>query len=1382
MAPSLRCLSIALFLTLISFATGSAQDSARTWNLPRFGEDAAAIYDAASGVKPSEGTDAIVLDEEKTYVIDATGGEAITTYVVYKVLTQRGAEDWNEFSQKWAPWTESRPTVRARIITADKIAHILDTKTITDSPAKEDNEDTYSDRRVIRAPLPAVAVGCVVEMETSWTQKEQIPGAGMVGFLYFGRSVVVENTKLMVDAPDSLPITYHVTLMPGMKPQRVESNGRVKLTFESGALEINYNGDDSYWPADTPEFREVEFTTGKTWKHLAEEYSKIVDGAIAQADIKGIATRLVAGKSSREDKITAILEYLGREVRYTGIEFGESAIIPHSPAETLKNKYGDCKDKATLLLALLRAVEIPSYLALLDAGPGTDVAPDLPGMGGFDHAIVYVPGKPDLWIDATDEHARLGQLPTGDQGRLALIARNETDGLTTTRITSSQDNLLAEKREFFLAENGPARVVETSEPHGDLEAAYRDQYGDPDNKEGKKSLTDYVKGQYLTDKLDRVSSSEGRDLSKQFRLVLEMDSAKRGQTDLTSAVMAIRVESIFTRLPKQFRQRIEEEKAAEDPKEKAKQLRTADFQLSMAFATEWHYTVIPPPGFRPKPVPPDSKLSLGPALLTETFSAGKDGTVRMDFRFDTVKNRLTTSEADEMRRKIVMLSEGNPILIYFEPIALALLNEGKIRESLQEYRDLIALHPKEAIHHFQMAKALLSAGMGQAARDEAAAAVKIEPNSALAQTTLAEILECDLVGREFRRGSDYAGAALAYRAAQKLDSSDNATTANLAILLEHNGYGERYGHGSDLKGSIVEYQKLTEKQQADLGVQNNLAFTLFYAGEYAEAQKKAEGLNPRLTGLAVAAIAAQKGPKEGIAEAGKLTGAESNTKSVLMTAAQILMQARKYEAAAELFDAGASGANAANTMALASMLRKTRPREEIHYSDDPTGVVMKVLGSMMNASLSADDMYSISSKSAKEVIKNTDPEKIRQTVDSEKQIRGALAQSGLPLEVGLDLTTAIMEAKAGGNDTTGYRVQIRVPGQVNETMYVVKEEGRYKVLDTGESPNSIGLEILHRVDAGNLAGARVLLDWLREDVHLGGGDDPVAGAAFPRFWTKGQEASAGEMRLAGAAILSGTKETAAQGIGMLEQAKKTAKTDAERLNLSLALLSGYDKLDDYSTLLAESTELAKLYPESKTLFGDQQRALTGLGKYAEAEAQIQERLKRTPDDIDATRAQVTLSVAREDYLRAHELGQKIVAAGRAEAQDLNLLAWNSLFTGKVGDEDVKTALKAAELSPKNAPILHTLACAYAELGKAKEAREVLVQAMDILSLDEPTEAYWYGFGRIAEQYGEDQIALTDYEKVAKPKKANEIPGSSFRLAQNRIKILGNTGVKAKTAE
>ena len=69
---------------------------------------------------------------------------------------------------------------------------------------------------------------------------------------------------------------------------------------------------------------------------------------------------LIAGKKSAAEKEAAIVDYLDREVRYTGIEFGEAAIVPHDPAETLAKKYGDCKDKATLLVAMLRAAGIPA--------------------------------------------------------------------------------------------------------------------------------------------------------------------------------------------------------------------------------------------------------------------------------------------------------------------------------------------------------------------------------------------------------------------------------------------------------------------------------------------------------------------------------------------------------------------------------------------------------------------------------------------------------------------------------------------------------------------------------------------------------------------------------------------------------------------------------------------------------------------------------------------------------------------------------------------------------------------------------------------------------------------------------------------------------------
>ena len=89
----------------------------------------------------------------------------------------------------------------------------------------------------------------------------------------------------------------------------------------------------------------------------------------------------------------------------------------------------------------------------------------------------------------------------------------------------------------------------------------------------------------------------------------------------------------------------------------------------------------------------------------------------------------------------------------------------------------------------------------------------------------------------------------------------------------------------------------------------------------------------------------------------------------------------------------------------------------------------------------------------------------------------------------------------------------------------------------------------------------------------------------------------------------------------------------------------------------------------------------------------------------------------------------------------------------------------------NSSILHTLGCVYADVGKTKEAREVLIQAMDVLNLDEPDENYWYAFGRIAEQYGERDAALANYARVTKPKRAVEIPDSTYYLSRVRMQTL-----------
>ncbi|MBS1839235.1 MAG: DUF3857 domain-containing protein [Acidobacteria bacterium] len=1342
-------------------------------DLERFASNATVLYEAASAssISAKSGTDVVVFCDEEEYAFDAEGRSVHSTYIVYKVLTQKGKDDWDGVSEQWEPWHEQKPEFRARVIAAGNISNWLDQNSIADSPAGDNDEKIYSDRREAKAPLPAVGIGSVVERETIVKEMSPLFAAGTIHFSSMGRYVPVVESRLLVQSTSSLPIQYKTELLPDIKIEKNEANGTIQYIFTQEAMEA-LEDSENYLPSDIPAFPKIIFSTGKSWQEVARTYSDIVDKRIAAAGLQTTIATITKGHSTREEKLSAILEYLSKEIRYTGVEFDEASMAPHSPAETLKRKYGDCKDKSTLLVALLRTAGIPAYVALLNAGDREDIPESLPGMGQFDHAIVYVPGTPQYWIDATDEYARLGQVPGPDQGRLALVASPDTDGLKRTFEASSRENRIVEKREFDLAESGPARIVEVTEPEGVYESNYRSYYADQENKDAKKSLTDYIKSEYLADKLEKTERSDPKNLSKPFRLSIETGKGKRGSTDLDSAVVAIRLDSLFSRLPDEFETKEDEnEKKSQAEAEKPKKPRTADYQLPKMFLVEWQYTIKPPLGFQVKTLPAAKKLQLGPASLTEEFSLEKDGTVRGILVFDCAKRRFTSAEGKELREKVVQAKDAEPIFIYFEPVAQALLTQGKVKESLQASRDLISAHPKEALHHLQIARTLLAAGQGEAARNEARLATMLEPNSALAQKTAAEIFEYDLVGRKMRPGSDLSAAEAGYRKAEKLDPDDKSVKGDLAILLEYNDEGERYGIGAKLKEAVDEYKKLSGEELEGIGLKNNPPFAMFYGGEFAEARSYAEKLNPQLNALIVAVESLAKGAQAGIVEAHKRTTSEDDFKRVVKTAGDMVMRLRKFEIAADLEEAGAAGSNASNIMALASMLRKAKPRETLKYADDPASLAMKYFADLLDGRITNEIMEKTLSKNARIVTERQDKEEFKKLANVRRDVRISLQRSGLPVDAMIDAVLARMEPKTEGNDATGYRVTLRAMGVRPITNFIVKEDGHYKLLDSGERPNSIALEALDRVKAGDLPGARQLLDWVREEQSIAGGDDPLAGYAFPRMWTKGKEGDAEQIKLATAALLAETSETAKEGLEILEPASETVKDEAILVNIRTALLYGYSNQDNFAKMFQVASQLSQTYPESKRLFLDQEYALRGLGKFVEADRLAGERLKRDEADLDGLRAMQRNAVAAGKYDDARERGIQIEKIGKAEALDLNGIAWNALFTGKVGESDLEYTRKATQSSQNDASVLHTLGCVYAELGRTKEAREVLIQAMDLLHLYEPDGNYWYAFGRIAEQFGLNDVAAGDYKRVESPKKPWMIPGSSYQLAQIRLKAM-----------
>jgi transglutaminase-like putative cysteine protease len=688
---------LALPLSLLAQAVGGEP----------FSTSPAVLLAQAQQFNPPGKHAATVLLQEWRYRFDNQGRAHLTNWTVYRIVSLKDADDWAEVDQPWSSWRQKRPVIRARVITPDGSAHPLDPKTIEEVSDAALAANLYSDRKRLRAPLPSAGDGALVEAVTEVEDTEPLFGTGQARQVLLAGGVPHLQTRLVIDAPKQLPLHYVVRLAPGLQPRRTDSGDRLTLVFETGPSDAVQLRPPNL-PSDVPRWPSVTFSTGESWTAVANRFGKAVDEQIGAEDLRGLLPPLPAG-ASREQIAGTLVTYLHEKVRYTGVEFGEAAWVPGKPMETLKRGFGDCKDKAAVLIAMLRAAGLDARLALLNTGPGMDVEPEAPGLGMFDHAIVYVPGQPALWIDATDQWARPGQLGAMDQDRYALILGERTSGLVRTPGSTPADNRTVENREFFLPALGTARVVETMETWGGDDLSIRSAYATADQEALRKGYERYGEVGYLSKKLAAFEHRTPEDFSGPFRVKAEFVGAGRGVVGESEAVVAIPRAELFERLPPWLR--------AAPPENSG--VRTEDAELHEPFTVEWRYRIVPPAGFRVRELPPPADQKLGRAAYSHTFQTGEDGVVTGALRFETGGRRMTAGEARALREGVVQISSAPPLLISFDQSGEKLLAEGKIREALAEFRRLSAAEPKEPVHRTRISRALLAAGVGEAARQQA---------------------------------------------------------------------------------------------------------------------------------------------------------------------------------------------------------------------------------------------------------------------------------------------------------------------------------------------------------------------------------------------------------------------------------------------------------------------------------------------------------------------------------------------------------------------------------------------------------------------------------------------------------------------------------------
>jgi len=351
---------------------------------------------------------------------DGTGREQIDARI--KVNGESGVQALGQLKVGYSALSDKLEVVYVRVIKPDGTVitaqeSAVQDLTIPDAPV-------YTDYHQKHITVPSLRPGDVLEYQFVRTIVNPLtPGQFWASYDFKDRGIVLDE-QLEINVPKARQIKLKSE--PGADPKIADEGDRRVYRWKHSHLEdeedVAKKKKRPLQPRDEDEIPSVQLTTFETWQQLGDWYAGLEKDRRQPNDaIKAKAAELVQGKTTDMDKVKALYDYVSRDFRYVSLSFGLGRYQPHAASEVLANGYGDCKDKNTLLAALLAAQGFESTSVLIGAQHKLD--PEVPSPSQFDHVITRVPvDGQEIWLDSTNGVGpfRMLAFPLRDKEALAI--------------------------------------------------------------------------------------------------------------------------------------------------------------------------------------------------------------------------------------------------------------------------------------------------------------------------------------------------------------------------------------------------------------------------------------------------------------------------------------------------------------------------------------------------------------------------------------------------------------------------------------------------------------------------------------------------------------------------------------------------------------------------------------------------------------------------------------------------------------------------------------------------------------------------------------------------------------------------------------------------
>jgi tetratricopeptide (TPR) repeat protein len=472
---------------------------------------------------------AVILLDKLSYEFTESGAARYTVHQIVKVLNERGISEFGEVYMYFNAKTQNIGVNVARTI--------LPNGTIVEAPRDAYHDITppglaeynlYSDLMIKVISMPALEPGAILEYKITVEDAMESELSWILGSMSFQWIEPVLNSKCVLHLPKDVEIrwkSYNLDIEPVITVGEDESLTYIWITKDNTPV---------FPEIAMPPLSEIAkfmmFSTTESWDDVYEWYKELADTQyLINKEIKGKISELITGKDSKANKAKAIFEFVASEIRYVAIELGMGAYQPYPAADVFKYRYGDCKDKVTLLIAMLREAGIDAYPVLISPAPHRKVDTDIPSIGQFSHVIAAVQMEDNyIFLDPTVATCSYGDLPAGDQGRQAFVIGKDRGDFIETPVYPSEANKTISTSEITMMEDGTINGWEQTTATGQAEMYLRSVYRlvTPDRR--KEFMQIVLNQRYPGVQIQEISISDLYDLDKPLEVRVDFSCPEYG--------------------------------------------------------------------------------------------------------------------------------------------------------------------------------------------------------------------------------------------------------------------------------------------------------------------------------------------------------------------------------------------------------------------------------------------------------------------------------------------------------------------------------------------------------------------------------------------------------------------------------------------------------------------------------------------------------------------------------------------------------------------------------------------------------------------------------------------------------------------------------------